>query len=335
MSAAQLPPGDTLVVSPDGGSWAQLPAELLAGVFRSLDAGRDRKAARLVCRQWAAGHGLAVGHLHPTRANPARLAARFPALTSLDLRKRTREEHPPGLLRQLGALRGLRHLNLDSCRVATDAELAGLAPLRDLSSLVASHCWWLKGTGFAALAGLPRLASISLSACDVSAAGLAAVAALPALTALDLNFCWRLCDDDVAALAAATRLASLKLAGSGVGDAGARVVAGLPRLTALDMGGCEVTDAGVGALAALPALESLSIQQSLVTDEALPGLAAMPALAHLNLTQCCLVYGGGLAALGASPALRTLCLKGCPLQESGREALRDIQAAGTTLVVQR
>lgn len=112
-------------------------------------------------------------------------------------------------------------------REATDTELTALRPLSSLTSLVLSHCWWLKGPGLSALAHLTGLRTLSLSSSDISCDGLDAVAALPSLTSLDLNFCWRLSDAGLSLLRPSTVLRHLGIAGTAVRDGGAQVEAPL------------------------------------------------------------------------------------------------------------
>eukprot|EP00192_Tetraselmis_astigmatica_P011425 CAMPEP_0117657026 /NCGR_PEP_ID=MMETSP0804-20121206/5114_1 /TAXON_ID=1074897 /ORGANISM="Tetraselmis astigmatica, Strain CCMP880" /LENGTH=374 /DNA_ID=CAMNT_0005463459 /DNA_START=528 /DNA_END=1652 /DNA_ORIENTATION=+ len=306
-------PPEGLAMSNSG--WDGMPLEVLVNVFQRVNGCVSRKSARSVCRQWRRGHGLSVQHLHPCTLDTDKILEEFPFATSIDLRRRTRGEHAPGLLESLAPLTGLQKLNLGSCRQATDASLTGLTSLTALHTLVLSHCWWIKGRGLVALSSLKALHSLTLSSCDIGREGLEAVAKLPSLTHLDLNFCWRLSEAGVELLATAIPLRTLAVAGSTVRDRGAEIFSGLPHLTALDMGGCEITDVGAQHLSSCKTLRSLSIQQSLVTDNGLPFLAALPDLRELNLTQCALVTGSGqgLTALATHGSLSRLHLKGCPL----------------------
>mmetsp|Transcript_6463 Transcript_6463/g.15554 ORF Transcript_6463/g.15554 Transcript_6463/m.15554 type:complete len:321 (-) Transcript_6463:88-1050(-) len=307
-------------------SWESLPPEILVSIFQRIKGCQSRKSARSVCKRWHESHGLSVYHLNPVELDPVKITQRFPYVISLDLRRRTRGEHPPGLLTALSSLKNLKKLNLDSCRQATDEGLAQIQELRELSALILSHCWWIKGPGLRHLSALSKLQTLSLSGCDISCEGLDAVAALPSLTALDLSFCWHLGDRGVMTLQGAAGLRSLSVAGTSIRDEGVEVVRSLPSLTRLDLGGCEITDASARVLGGCPQLRTLSVQQSYITDAGLEHLAEVPALEDLNLAQCALVAGDGLglAALGAHPRLARLCLKGCPLRETGLGIVRDL-----------
>ena len=118
----------------------------------------DLAALALACRATHAALRPAVSRLRPTFLHSATLAPTYPGLRELDL---------SGVAASV-----------------TDASLAGLAALRQLSALSLSGCRKVRGPGLAALTDLP-LARLDLSdAAALLDAGLLAAARMPLRTLL-------------------------------------------------------------------------------------------------------------------------------------------------------
>jgi hypothetical protein len=148
----------------------------------------------------------------------------------------------------------------------TDAELASLDQLRDLTALQdldLRGCGRVTDAGLAHLAGLTALQVLSLRGCEnMTDAGLAHLAGLTALQDLDLEWCKNVTDAGLAHLQGLTGLQRLDLAWcKNVTDAGLAHLRGLTALQHLRLWGCrEVTDAGLAHLRGLAVLQLLDLR---------------------------------------------------------------------------
>jgi uncharacterized membrane protein len=158
---------------------------------------------------------------------------------------------------------------LDSPPAATPRETSG-TPDAALQSLVASLSREFPG----ALAfDPPTSALVSFSTLplrgnldDAAFAKLAPL--LPHLASLDLSAS-NITERSIAALAPATRLRLLRLAETGVTDAAVDPLLKLTSLESINFHGTRITDAGAAKLAALPNLKHLYLWQTAVTPQTL------------------------------------------------------------------
>lgn len=108
----------------------------------------------------------------------------------------------------------------DSGRWLVDTSLQALAYLPSLRSVRLTACKFVSNEGLAPLAALPRLETLDVSWSQVSDAGLkASVARCAGLTSLNLTGLADVTDEGVAALLGLTRLRRLALCSTGIGDA--------------------------------------------------------------------------------------------------------------------
>lgn len=108
----------------------------------------------------------------------------------------------------------------DSGRWLVDTSLQALAYLPSLRSVRLTACKFVSNEGLAPLAALPRLETLDVSWSQVSDAGLkASVARCVGLTSLNLTGLADVTDEGVAALLGLTRLRRLALCSTGIGDA--------------------------------------------------------------------------------------------------------------------
>jgi hypothetical protein len=104
---------------------------------------------------------------------------------------------------------GIRLKSIDDRVLAVlIGELAGLPNLRYLNMAENRN---LSDAGLAKLEQLPQLTALNLSSCNVTNQGLAALKNLPRLAWLDLSYCNRISDEGARSLKAMTRLEYLNV----------------------------------------------------------------------------------------------------------------------------
>ncbi len=153
-------------------------------------------------------------------------------------------------------------LNLSGCEEITDAGLAHLKELTQLTDLNLVWCHLITDAGLAHLARLTQLTSLNLFGCAlITDAGLAHLARLTQLTDLNLVWCHLITDAGLAHLAGLAQLTSLNLSDCAlITDAGLAHLAGLAQLTYLDLSDCAlITDAGLAHLKELTQLTLLDL----------------------------------------------------------------------------
>lgn len=155
-------------------------------------------------------------------------------------------------LSPLGAIVGIRHVEVRGARDLTDAGVAGLA---GAAGLWTAGLWESADLTDAAAVALarhhPELREIDFDGCTrLTDAALAALGTLPHLERLYLDDCRKLTDAGLASLAGLSNLQRLSLRDCPrLTDAGVARLADLPRLDDLALWGCRrVTPAAVAAL---------------------------------------------------------------------------------------
>ncbi|CAM9308897.1 unnamed protein product, partial [Phaeothamnion confervicola] len=238
----------------------------------------------------------------------------------------------------------LRHLCLSGCAEVTDAGLACLVPLRQLTSLDLSNLPRVTDAGVAALcARLPALQSLSVAGNPTvgNRTFQAAAHGCRGLTELDAH--GTSADERglqmLRGMPALQRL-QLPRQGRGLGAEAVRHLAAIPALTALDLAGlgtklaAALMPADLAPLAALGRLQTLSLcGVTAATDDALAALLpALPRLQQLDLNGAPCSSAAAMAGLSslhdlglaftafaddaleglaAVPALTALTLRGC------------------------
>lgn len=153
----------------------------------------------------------------------------------------------------------------DAGKWITDTALQALAYLPSLRSVRLTACKFVSNEGLAPLAALPNLETLDVSWSQVNDAGLkASVARCSSLTSLNLTGLAEVTDDGVAALLGLTRLRRLALCCTGIGDAALDYLTyytrfaeaatpglGLHHLEWLELSNTRLTDVGVGKLIAI------------------------------------------------------------------------------------
>ncbi|HEY1188122.1 MAG TPA: hypothetical protein VGE74_10720 [Gemmata sp.] len=230
---------------------------------------------------------------------------------------------------KLGALKGLTKLTFyGNCKMtdaqaahvgklATIEELAingtalsddgfkSFANLKNLKALTIWHLGWqnkaLTGTGFAALAGCPRLERFNFSGSTVGDDGLKAVAEVKTLTEV---VCYH------------TRIT----------DEGLKHLKKLPKLTSINVGpqfSMRLGDAGLVTLCEIPTLERVTYDETALTyTGSLKHLKALTGLKELTLNKV-EVSAGDLEKLKAD--LPGATIKHAPPEDKFREQMQKIR----------
>ena len=185
----------------------------------------------------------------------------------------------------------------------TDALIARLAGLEDLQSVVIINTR-VDGSGFAALARLPKLTSLALRENPaITDEGLAAICTLPNVEDCIIS------DVDLAPIG---RLRSLKR---------------------LELREELITDASLRALKLPLSVEQLSVSHAQISDDGLAVLVvSAPGLRTLSISECP-ISGRGLAALKGCSRLKTLQVFHCPLTDEGVAGLAQMQQLESLRIV--
>jgi hypothetical protein len=182
----------------------------------------------------------------------------------------------------IAALPRLRHLVCQDT-VAGDDGFAALARSRSLEYLWGRRCHNLRRRGFAALAEIPTLKSLSVSCLNVDDEGVASLPHFPALA---------------------------ELMPMDVPDEGYRHIARCPRLTSLVLMYCrETTDRSTELIAGL-ALRKYFASYNRITDRTPELLSGMESLEEVTFDSCAGLSDAGIGALARLPRLRTLRVSG-------------------------
>jgi Leucine-rich repeat (LRR) protein len=154
--------------------------------------------------------------------------------------------------------------------VVTDAGLAHLAKLTNLSELDFGAMEKLKGPGLKHLKGLAKLEGLSLSETGVDDAGLENVKELSQVKYLDLPE--RITDAGLVHLKGMKQLTSLSVPSPKVSDAGVEQLKGLTNLENLTLPGSKLTDKGLAELKGLTKLKYLEVSRTQVTPQGIEAL---------------------------------------------------------------
>ena len=182
----------------------------------------------------------------------------------------------------IAALPGLRHLMCQDTSAGDDG-FAALARTRSLEHLWGGDCHNLRRRGFAALAEIPTLRSLSVSCRGVDDEGLATLARFPALT---------------------------ELMPRGMPDEGYRFIARCPRLESLVLMYCRETGDRATEQIAGMALRKYFASYTRISDRTPALLSGMESLEEITFDSCAGLTDAGVAALARLPKLRKLGVSG-------------------------
>ena len=236
------------------------------------------------------------------------------------------------VLQHVGQMRRLDSLQLysrdargnigDSIRITDEGlqHLASLGRLRSFS-VVGTR---IRGKGFAALAQIPSLLSISINRCraidESLAEGLEAFKNHKAISYLSITFC-RVPQDVPEAISRISSLQRLYLSGTTITDDGLKPLSALPNLQHLDVDFTRVSDSGVRYLTKCPQLQILYVKNTEISDTGVRYLATCPRLQRLELSWT-KVTPDGLIALRDSATLRGVVADGILASATEQEAIQ-------------
>ncbi len=160
---------------------------------------------------------------------------------------------------------------------ATDADLALVARLDEVTSLRGMVNSSVTDEGLKHLAALRSLTSLSLDDTAITDAGLVHVSKLQSLEILSFNNT-AISDEGLRQIAALTNLTQVFANDTQITDEGLQHLSGLTRLTHLELAGTRITGAGVKHLAPLQSLVSLDLGRTHLTQ---PGLGDLSKLSQL------------------------------------------------------
>ena len=227
-------------------------------------------------------------------------------------------------LQHIGALTGLRELNLTLTPVKDDAlkHIGGLVELRILG-LASTQC---NGTGFQHLKALKKLESVNFHFTPLNDDGLRAITQVPISGRLWFAHT-RFTDEGAASLKNLTQLKRCGLGSTDKGSSG-EAVAALTKLPLEDLAllDNQASPVGLAHATKIATLRRLDVSHApTVKDESMPLVAQMPALEEFKLGSA-QVTDDGLQLLAASKSLKKLSLSGLKgITPMGIEKLRKAQ----------
>jgi Leucine-rich repeat (LRR) protein len=237
-----------------------------------------------------------------------------------------------GQLARLKVLTTLRRLNLSECDKITDAGIAHVAALKQLTWLELGYTQ-VSDAGLAKLAALKDLELLDLRDTQVTMpAALKLAAALPKLHVLagfgyvngasEIRLDAGVTDAEIAHLKLLPNLARITLFQCGqVSDAGLAAVAKLSQVTHLNLGATNFGDPAMTHVAQLTNLKYLNLANTSVSDKGLEQLKGLTSLADLDLSSTA-ITSAGLKSLAALP-LKSLSLATTAVTDA---ALADVAA---------
>jgi len=219
----------------------------------------------------------------------------------------------------VGKMSSLRKLNISGNPITGKVTDAGLAHLKNLSSL---EILFLPMGGLTDT-GLSNLASLtSLKMLEVGGEGIA--------------------DRGIAVFADMKHLENLGIAGGNITDAAMPALAKCTALKELSLNSCSITDKGFAQLAKLKSLENLTVTGTQITGDGLSVLKELPRLSRLGLWNMKLGQTG-LARLADCKTIRELTISHLDIGLRDQDfallanltALQSLQANGTSSITNK
>jgi hypothetical protein len=219
-------------------------------------------------------------------------------ITGVDLRG---EEITVSLLSDLGALQGLRSLNLAGTALTDDA-------LRSLGAL-------------------GSIEKLDLRGCKINAGSLALLQSLKKLKSLRLsgkNTATHVSDADIARLSNIENLRALFIDFLPIGDTGIHALCSHPNLRELGVAGTMITDASLQFAATIPHLKKLRVANTQITGVGLRALEYHKAIQDLDLSGCHRLREEYLSSVKAMPGIVKLNLYDSSIGDAGVRHLESI-----------
>jgi hypothetical protein len=230
-------------------------------------------------------HMSAFGSPHYT----ARGVAHLGAMTSLEALNFHGQLATDPVLREIAGIPKLRWLHCQDI-VSGDDGFIALGACTTLEKLAARFCAHVTDRGFAAIARLPRLASLNLGGPKLTDAAMAHLADAPRLKELGPILFG---DDAFAHIARIPRLEKLtNMYNRSTTDAATRHLRNHSRLVYYSAFGTQITDESLRILAGLPRLETLEFENCAgISDDGVRELTRLPRLRRLTVWSCVNVEG--------------------------------------------
>lgn len=255
-----------------------------------------------------------------------------------------RDRSTNALMAEVGRLRRLEELYLDSCKLVTDDGLAHLRNLSELRGLNLVNSG-VRGSGLVHLKRLRRLEELSLTSLSVRDSDLAHLSKLSSLERLELsgphitdaglahlkdltNLRWfeyfgrSLTSAGLIHLRGMSRLEGLVLRGTMVNSL--KPLANLQNITTLNLTGAPIDGVGLAPVAGFSRLKSLNLTASQVEDAGLVHVAGLANLNYLTLNGTH-VTDAGLVHLANLPRLRHLGLGLTAITDAGITSLSNLK----------
>jgi hypothetical protein len=239
-------------------------------------------------------HTSVFGSPYYTASGVAHLK-RLPSLEALNFHGQLATDD---VLKEIAAIPRLRSLHCQDI-VSGDQGFIALGACATLENLGARFCSNVTDRGFAAIARLPRLATLGLGGPELTDAAMAHLAEAPAL--VDLGPI--LFGDD--AFIHVARIPNLKkltnMYNRATTDAATRHLRNHPQLVHYSAFGTQITDESLRILAGLHTLETLEFENcAALTDEGLRAVATLPRLRRVSTWSCVNVRATWLDAMRPS-----------------------------------
>ena len=200
----------------------------------------------------------------------------------------------------LAEIAGIPRLKWLHCQdpVAGDEGFVVLGQCTTLETVTSRVCRRMTGRGFAAIAQLPRLRSLSLGGPRVPDSAMAHLENAPAL--VDINPIM-FADASFEHIARIPRLERLtNMYNRSTGDRATEYLEAHPTLVHYGGFGTQITDRSLHLLATLPRLETVALTNcDFITDDGMRALASLPRLRAVSTGSCIRVTGDWLAAMPA------------------------------------
>jgi Leucine-rich repeat (LRR) protein len=204
----------------------------------------------------------------------------------------------------------------------TDEELAHLRGWKGLQVVNLSGCEKVTDAGLAYLALLPELTELNLSGTSVKGDGLVCLKDAAGLRVLELPAV-PMTIKQVAPLSGLKGLERLTVSLRHDGDAGLRFLAGFPKLKEADFRGIHLSNRRMTLIGQMAGLERLDILSQPVGDRGLAQVGKLKNLRELRLADT-RVTDAGLQTVGTLTGLKVLELSGRRFTDVGFQQLRGL-----------
>jgi internalin A len=208
-----------------------------------------------------------------------------------------------------------------------DSAIRGCGSIKRLERLDVAHCCHVTDASIAFLSGLAQLTSLKLLDTAVTGEGLAKLHSVPNLKESDFDY-RKSTDDFLCNEELMREQRRLLLSHSQITVRGLKCICRSPSLQHLDVSHTDTTNDALQEIAKLQGLQHLNLSNTLVTDEGLSALKQLKELQYLDLSDN-EITGSGLESLQSLPKLRVLNAERTRVSDSGVRFLSGFQQLET------